>query len=80
MKEIILICSCHSLEHQIMFWYDEDDKMLYAEVHLAKHGLLRRIQYALRYIFGYKCRFGAFDEFLFDSDNEKQLFEFFKNK
>jgi len=25
MERQIMICECHSLEHQVIFWYDEED-------------------------------------------------------
>lgn len=80
MKEIF-VCSCGSLEHQMMFWYDEEEKLLYTEVHLRTwHNFFRRLWYGLKYAFGYKSRFGAWDEFLFDKVNEQQLYNYLKEK
>lgn len=80
MKEII-ICGCGSMEHQMMFWYDEKEKLLYTEVHLTTwHNFFRRLAYGIKYAFGYKSRFGAWDEFLFNEENEKQLYNFLKEK
>jgi hypothetical protein len=80
MKEIF-VCSCGSLEHQMMFWYDEEEKLLYTEVHLRTwHNSFRRLWYGLKYAFGYKCRFGAWDEFLFDTENEQKLYNHLKEK
>ena len=33
----ILLCSCHSDEHQILVHYNEDDKELYLDVHLSSY-------------------------------------------
>ena len=82
MREIF-VCSCHSLEHQMSFWYDEDEKYdnLYTEVHLRTyHNFFRRLWYGLKYAFGYKCRFGAWDEFLFDKESEQKLYSYLKEK
>ena len=80
MKEIF-VCSCGSLEHHMMFWYDEEEKLLYTEVHLRTwHNFFRRLWYGLKYAFGYKCRFGAWDEFLFDTENEQKLYNHLKEK
>lgn len=27
MERQIMICECHSLEHQVTFWYDEEDEL-----------------------------------------------------
>ena len=70
----IFICSCGSMEHQMTFWYDAEDKILYTEVHLTTyHGFFKRLWYGLKYAFGYKCRFGAWDEFLFETKERDQL-------
>jgi hypothetical protein len=37
MERKIFICDCHSLEHQVAFWYDEEEKSLYIEPHLVTH-------------------------------------------
>jgi hypothetical protein len=82
MREIF-VCSCHSLEHQMAFWHDEDDKYsdLYTEVHLITYyGFFRRLWYGLKYAFGYKSRFGAWDEFLFNKDSEQKLYNYLKEK
>ena len=80
MREMF-VCSCASLEHQMMFWYDEEEKILYTEVHLVTvHGFFRRLWYGLKYAFGYKCRFGAWDEFLFDRESEQKLYNYLKEK
>ena len=80
MVKEIFICSCSSLEHQMYFWYDEEYNFVYTEVHLTGRSFWRRLKYGIKYIFGYKCRFGAWDEFLFDDESEKKLNEFLNNK
>jgi len=80
MLKEVFICSCSSFEHQMYFWYDEEDKFVYTEVHLVNHSFWRRLKYGVKYIFGYKSRFGAWDEFIFDPESEEQLAEFLKNK
>jgi hypothetical protein len=55
--------------------YSEDDgyPMVYSHVHLNKRPFLERLKYGIKYIFGYKCRFGAFDEFIFNPDDAERL-------
>ncbi len=71
----LFICSCSSLEHQMMFWReDEKNGFLYAEVHLTnRDNFFERLWYGLKYVFGCKSRFGAWDEFLFTIEDEKKL-------
>ena len=79
MKDIF-VCSCSSFEHQMYIWYETEDKLLYTEVHLVTyHNFFKRLWYGLKYAFGYKSRFGAWDEFLFDTEDAQKLKEFLNN-
>ena len=79
-KKDLLICSCHSTEHQlvihqmvVMREYDEQYPILYVHIHLNKRPFWQRVNYGLKYIFGYQCRYGAFDEFIFNPDDSDKL-------
>ena len=74
-KKDLFVCSCHSTEHQMVVLYAEDEidgmtyPMVYIHTHLNKRPFWQRVGYALRYIFGYQSRYGAFDEFIINSDD-----------
>lgn len=72
----IFVCECHSLEHQTKFFYDEEDQMLYAYIHLTQHGFWKRLITGIKYIFGYSSRFGEWDQFIFKEEDEAKLREF----
>lgn len=59
-------CSCHSPEHTLKFFLDDDPRYpaLYAYVFLSEKKLIGRICDAVKHVFGYKCRYGHFDEFI----------------
>jgi hypothetical protein len=76
----VLICDCHSSDHQILLMYSEDEyssgetfPMCYAHIHLNRRPFWERVKYGIKYIFGYKCRYGAFDEFMFNPDDVEKL-------
>jgi hypothetical protein len=75
----ILICGCHSTDHQLIILYDEDTSdepsypTCYFHIHLKKRPLLERIKYGFKYIFGYQCNYGAFDEFIFNPNDANKL-------
>lgn len=78
----ILICECHNTEHQIVVNYSEDESpngvkypTVYIHIHLNKRTFWKRLQYGLKYIFGYKCRYGAFDEFLINPNDKNKIEE-----
>ena len=72
----VLICDCNSCEHQIIFEHDQEDNLIYCHIHLVKYGFWRRFVAGMKYIFGYKCRYGQWDEFIFKPEHSKQLREF----
>jgi hypothetical protein len=84
----ILICSCHSTDHQLIILYSEnetDDEykypMSYLHIHLNKKPFWQRVKYGIKYIFGYRCNYGAFDEFIFnpsDADKLQDLVNYLK--
>ena len=74
MEREVFICECNSLEHQIIFWYDEEDNMLYCEPHLTTHrNFIKRLWYGLKYAFGYKSRFGDWDSSIFKPEDLDRL-------
>ena len=69
----LLICQCDSTEHQICFFYSEVDKYVFMHVHLNKLPFLERLVYGIKYIFGRKCKYGAFDEFIFNHEDYEKI-------
>ena len=55
--------------------WDKKYPMCYAHVHLNKGTFWERIVYGVKYIFGYQCRYGAFDEFIFKPEDAPRLQE-----
>lgn len=86
----ILICDCHSTEHQLVIYYSEDEldngkkyPMCYFHVLLNKKPFWERLVYGIKYIFGYQCRYGAFEEFIFnpqDAEKLEKLAKYLKKK
>lgn len=68
MEHEIIICKCESPEHQIIFSYflDNDiDREVYMIIHLRpESNIFKRIWIALKYIFGYKSKYGDFDSMI----------------
>ena len=89
-KKDLLICSCHSTDHQLIILYEEDEldngityPMCYFHIHLKKRAFWERVKYGFKYIFGYQCNYGAFDEFIFkpkDADKLQDLVNYLKNE
>lgn len=67
------ICKCESVEHQLSFSYFEDEEEVYCSVHLAKRFFLERLVRGVKYIFGHRCRYGDFEEFIFKKEDADRL-------
>ena len=78
----IFICDCNSIEHQAKFYYwkGENYDTFNILIHLTTYkNIFKRIWYAIKYIVGYKSRFGAWDEMLLKKEDCLKLYEFLKN-
>jgi hypothetical protein len=74
----VFVCDCHSLEHQFSIWYDEDLNQIYIEPHLYHSGnWFGKLWGGIKYIFGYKTRFGNWDETIIDTKDIPKLREYF---
>lgn len=76
MESEILLCECHSTDHQIIMNHDKEDNIVYCHIHLSSRPFFKRVWFGLKYIFGYKCRYGHWDEFIFkikDADKMQKV-------
>lgn len=74
----LLLCSCNSTDHQMVIYRTTDPLLgpeCYVHMHLAPRPFWYRVKYAIKYIFGYRCRYGAWDEFYLDSSHTEKLLE-----
>jgi hypothetical protein len=68
-------CACSSPEHDYKFTLDLDDDLpseqrfpsIYVTTFMATGGFFWRLKRAVQYLFGYRCRYGHFDEAIIDS-------------
>jgi hypothetical protein len=79
-------CQCHSDEHRVAWWIEGREKnfepMIGFSVFLSDYpSFWVRIWNAVKYVFGYKCKYGHFDCFLLrneDVDNMIKMLEGYK--
>ena len=61
-QETWIHCDCHDPEHSIRFTHDKVEHSLSMDIHLTDYpGFLGRLWKGIRYIFGYRCRYGNWD-------------------
>ena len=68
-------CVCGSDEHTIRFILDPENHELFLHVFLNEPNIFLRIWKGIKYIFGYKCRYGHWDEWVLENSDTQQLKE-----
>lgn len=67
-------CACYSDEHTLKFGYDPEDNEMYTSVFLNQyHNVFKRIWVALKYVFGYKCKYGHWDCFIMRPEDAERM-------
>ena len=65
LKDIeFMLCDCESIDHQIILKKDEELNCIYMTIHLKPLPWHKRITNGIKYILGYRCAYGDFDEFI----------------
>ncbi len=78
MKDELIICDCNSAEHQMVLRFDEEDKMVYVEIHLVPLAWYKRLWHGIKYIFGYKCCYGNFEELILSPKHARQIYGLYR--
>ena len=83
-EEECFICDCHSDEHQLVFRYDDAENEIYTSVYLNQYrNIFERILTAVKYVFGYKSKYGDWDCFILkesEADRLTNYLSIFKKK
>lgn len=79
----LFICQCYNTEHQLIFSYIPEYDSVYMSIYLIpEHRWWKRVWTAIKYIFGYRSRYGYFDEFIFnnsDADRLQKIVDYLKS-
>lgn len=79
METHVILCACHSDEHQLIYRYDPEDKEIYTSVYLHQYrGFWKRVWVGIRYMFGYQSKYGAWDSIHMGRDQIKILHDLTK--
>lgn len=69
-------CRCMSTEHLFKFYIDIEDASVCLEVHLANWlPWYKRIWRGIKYVFGYKSKFGDFDTTIMKDEDINKLID-----
>lgn len=82
------LCECRNDEHTVHWRYDPNvygsDWPFIDEVYFSVFlndypGFWERVKRGIRYIFGYKCKYGQFDVFMLSKSEARKLVDFLQN-
>ena len=72
-------CDCSSDEHTLKFNYNGDCNEFYTSIYLNQcRNIFKRIWIAIKYIFGYKCKYGHWDCFILKEHDTNRLIDMLK--
>lgn len=74
--EDLILCECSSTDHQLLFLYDDDPNWdrVYVHFHLSPdYGFWKRLWRGIKYAFGYRSRYGDFDEIILRPDDAEKF-------
>lgn len=81
MKDEIIICDCSSAEHQLVLRFDDDKdlgRQVFVEIHLVPLVWYKRLWLGIKYIFGYKCCYGNFEEMILSPKHARQIYGLYR--
>lgn len=76
-QEILFTCDCGDINHQFVMVYDkhegEEEREVFVEIKLNPLPFWKRLVHGIKYIFGYKSRFGDFGEVILNGEHAEKL-------
>jgi hypothetical protein len=73
MTSEFLVCACSSDEHTLRFIHDEETNDFWTSVYLNPKPWYKRVWVAVKYVFGYQSKYGAWDCFLLDPKDANRM-------
>ena len=67
-------CQCECANHTLRFIYDSKYNELYTEIQLYQYkNIFQRILLAIKYVFGYSCKYGHWDTWMLKPEDCTKL-------
>jgi hypothetical protein len=67
-------CICASLEHTVVVdTFEDEDQSVSFYFNLAPVRFWRRLKFAVKYLFGYQCKYGHFEDMMLDRQKAREL-------
>lgn len=78
-QQMIVGCDCGQFDHQVMLSYycwDDDDQEIILEFRLCPGGFLHRLKQAIKHVFGWRSRYGDYDEVVINKEDAQEIITF----
>jgi hypothetical protein len=80
LQKHVVLCECHSPEHQFIIIKDAEDQDVWLEIHLSKKsGFFNRLWIGLKYAFGYRSKYGDFGSILISLEDQAKIVQLLQN-
>jgi hypothetical protein len=77
MDRLYVDCECLDPEHVLVLDAFEDDPVVFIHVHLTDYdNPLKRLWKGIKYILGYRCQYGHWDEMVLNPEGAEKLVYF----
>ena len=81
LEKQVVLCDCHSPEHQFILIKDTEDQEVWLEVHLCPNpSFFKRLRIGLRHAFGYRSKYGDFDSILVTPADQAKIVKLLQTK
>lgn len=72
-------CKCQTPEHTLRIYVDKEYEECIFTIFLNNDSFLKRLKNAFFYIFGYKSKYGHFEEIILDKKDCEEISKLFQN-
>ena len=73
-------CDCGDFDHTLRVSYFKDEPTeMYVEIHLRQQPFFKRLWKAIKYVCGFRSRYGDFDEFMWSYETADKYRDFIGN-
>lgn len=73
-------CACHDNEHLLIINYDPEYGDIWVDVHLKNYPWYMRLWIAIKYIFGYKTKYGCFSTWMMNNKDAQKMIDLINKK
>ena len=76
-EDLHVRCDCYDPEHMLILSKNKEDNEVDVLIHLVSYeNVFKRILTAIRYVLGYRCRYGHWDSLILNKESCEKIAKF----